>query len=116
MRKLILILCLAIATPLAVTSCQSSSQQVIAVQTLKAVGQAAEIAVETSARLYGSRAITAEQARKVNDLYNLKFQPAYRLSVAAVQGNLETLAPEDLAKLASELVSLVRSFQKSSSP
>lgn len=88
------------------------SGRVAQVQTLKAVGHTAEAAVATSAQLYNGHIITAKQARDVIDLYNLKFQPAFRVAVNAVNANLDSIASPELADLAGQLAALVASYQK----
>ncbi len=94
------------------TGCQTPpSQRVAQVQTLKAVGHTAEAAVATSAQLYAGHSITAKQARDVMDFYDLKFQPAYRIAVNAVNANLDSIASQDLADLAAQLAALVASYQ-----
>lgn len=112
MKKLLLILALAVATPLVQTGCGTSpSSRVVQVQTLKAVGQSADAAVALSAQLYHDGKITAAQANQVRDLYDLKFQPAYRVAVNAVQANLDSIASPDLLALTQQLSTLVASFQ-----
>ncbi len=94
--------------------CAAPSARVAQVQTLKAVGQAAEASVALSAQLYRDSRITPEQARYIADFYDKKFQPAYRLAVAAVNANLDSIASPDVAALASQLSSLVVQFQNHS--
>lgn len=112
----ILIACLPwalfLSLPVYTTSCQAPSARVVQVQTLKAVGHTAETAVATSAQLYGAHLITDKQARDVMDLYNQKFQPAYRVAVKAVNANLDSLAAPELIDLAAQLATLVASYQK----
>lgn len=100
-----------IAVPVIETSCAAPSQRVVQVQTLKAVGQSADAAVALSAQLYRDGRITPAQARQVMDFYDQRFQPAYRLAVAAVQANLDSIASPDVAALASQLSALVLQFQ-----
>lgn len=112
LHKIILAVLLAVV-PLSFTACSSApSERVVQVQTLKAVGHTAEAAVTLSAQLYRDHKITAEQARKVMDLYDLKFQPAYRVAVSAVQMNLDSFASPELVALAQELSTLVASYTK----
>lgn len=111
-RQIFLAVCLAVSTPLIQISCTTTpSQQNVQVQTLKATGQIAEQAVALSAQLYRDRKITAEQARQVADLYDSKFQPAFRFAVAAVNSDLSKIASPDVISLAQQLASLVASFQ-----
>jgi hypothetical protein len=115
-NKLLLILCLALAVPLvpvAFTGCAAPSTRVIEVQSLKSVGQSAEATVALSAQLYRDGKITPAQARQVMDFYNLRFQPAFRFAVTAVQANLESIASPAVVDLASQLAALVLSFQTS---
>lgn len=98
--------------PLTQSGCtQTPSSRVVAVQSLKAVGETAESAVALSAQLYRDRTITAVQARQVADLYDQKFQPAFRLAVASAKSDLSTIASPDLVSLASQLSALVASFK-----
>jgi len=108
----IAVLGLSLATPLAFTGCVTPPKtQVVEVQTLKSVGQAAEAALTLSAQLYGDHKITAEQARKVADLYDKQFQPIFRVAVIAAKSDLSTIASPDLINLASQLAALVAQFQ-----
>lgn len=114
MKTLRIILVLALASPALwlTPGCSTPpSERVVQVQTLKAVGHSAEGVVALSARLYQQRVITAEQARQVMDFYDLKFQPAFRVAVAAVQGNLDSIASPDLVSLAAQLSDLLIQFQ-----
>lgn len=109
-------LCAFVAVP-AFTGCSTApSQRVVAVQSLKAVGQSADASVALSAQLYRDGRITADQARAVMDFYDTKFQPAYRLAVSAVQADLSSIASPDLAALASQLAGLVASFTSNATP
>lgn len=112
MKKLILILSLAFALPILNTGCPTPpNERVATVTTLKAVGQTAEGAVMLSAQLYRDGKINATQARKVNALYDEKFQPAYRAAVAAAKSDLSSIASPDLVNLAAQLAALVSQFQ-----
>lgn len=118
MKKLLTLLALAffaVALPVSQTGCAAPSQRVVQVQTLKAVGHTAEAAVATSAQLYAAHQITDKQALDVIDFFNLKFQPAYRVAVNAVNANLDSIASPELASLATQLALLVASYQKPSS-
>jgi len=112
MKKLLFILALAVAIPTLQTSCSTApSARVVQVQTLKAVGQSAEAAVTLAAQLYHKDKLTGAQARQVIDFYDQKFQPAFRVAVAAVQANLESVASPDLISLASQISALVVQLQ-----
>jgi hypothetical protein len=99
------------ALPALTTSCTTApSSRVAQVQTLKAVGHTAEAAVAASADLYKAKQITDAQARQVIALYDLKFQPAYRLAVSAVNANLDSIASPELVALAAQISALVLTF------
>ena len=112
MKKLIRILCLACA-PVAFTSCQitPATRQVIAVQSLKSVGQTAEAALTVSAQLYHDGKITAAEARAVNDFFDSKFEPAFRFASSVARANRDSVASPNLVSLASQLASLVAQYQ-----
>lgn len=111
MKRLLLILALA-CSPALFTGCSSAPDQRIATyNTLKAVGETADGAVATAAHLYAIGAISADQARSVNTLYDTKFSPSFRLAVAAAQSDLSASAPADLIALSTQLASLLLSFQ-----
>lgn len=112
MKKYLILLVLIFA-PVFQTGCTTvPSARVVQVQTLKAVGHTAESAVALSAQMYRDGLITITQAMYINNLYDTKFQPAFRLAVTAVQANLDSIASPDLIKLAQELSSLVASYKK----
>jgi hypothetical protein len=118
-RFLALALTLALATPIILTQpgCKTApSARVVEVQTLKGVGQSAEAAVALSAHLYQSNTITAAQARQVMDFYDNKFQPTFRVAVAAVNANLDSVASPDLISLAAQLSNLVIQLQNAPKP
>lgn len=99
------------------TSCSiSPSSQVAEYQTLKAVGHIAEAAVATTAQLYGGGQITSDQARRITEFYDGKFQPVYRLAVTAAGSNLNSPASPDVAALAGQLANLVLAFANTPTP
>lgn len=116
MKKILSLVLLAVAftaSPLSFTACKTApASRVAQVQTLKAVGHTAEAAVSSSAQLYAAGTITAAQAREVMDFYNLRFQPAFRIAVNAVNSNLDSVAAPELAALAAQLSALVLTYQK----
>jgi hypothetical protein len=117
MKRLISILVIATAAifaspSLLLTSCSAPSTHVVAVQSLKAVGQSAEAAMNLSIQLYKDGRITAAQAREINAFYDVRFQPAYRVAVAAVQTDLSQPAPAQVIDLATQLINLVNSYVK----
>ncbi len=120
MKKLIFALSLflgAVVLTIAPVGCGTPpSARVVQVQTLKAVGQSAEAAVTLTANLYAAKRISDAQARQVKDFYDQKFQPAFRVAVAAVKANLDSLASPDLQSLANQLSNLVASFANKTAP
>lgn len=106
LRNLLFAVLLA-AAPLSFTACSTPpSDRVVAVQTLKAVGHAAEGAVALSAQLYKDNKISAAKARQIADLYDDKFQPAFRAAVAAVKLDYSQPASPELVALAQQLLIL----------
>lgn len=101
-----------VLAPLAITAgCSTApSSRVSQVMTLKAVGHSAEAAVQSTARLFQAGTITAAQAKQVMDVYDLRFQPAFRLAVTAVNSNLDSVSSPDLIILAAELSALILQF------
>jgi polyhydroxyalkanoate synthesis regulator phasin len=111
MRTFLIILLLACA-PAFTTSCTTApSSRVVAVQTLKSVGQTAETSVAISAQLYKDGRITAGQARQVMDVYDKQFQPAFRIAVITANSNLESIASPDLMNIATQLAAMVANLQ-----
>lgn len=117
MKRLTLILCLfGSPIPALFTACATApSERVSAVQTLKAVGQAAEAAVKESAYLYQNRRINAVQAYEIKVFYDYKFQPAFRLARSAVLGDLNSIAAPDVVALFNQLLALVSNYQNAPS-
>lgn len=117
MKRLLLIIGLAVISPLAPIACKTPpSERVVQVQTLKAVGHTAESAVASTAQLYAAHLITAQQALRVNAIYDNQFQPAYRIAVNAVNANLDSVASPELAGLAAQLAAIVASYQSTPTP
>lgn len=109
MKKLTFIFCLLLA-PVATlpTGCSTApSARVVATQTLKSVGQTAESSIAVVAQLYADGKITPVQARTAMDFYNTRFQPAFRLAVAASRANLDTVASPEVFDLCQQLIALV---------
>lgn len=106
--SILLFLCLAPIT--LYQGCAHSPALVIAAQTLKGAGETAEAAVESSAKLYGAGQISADQANAVRDLYDLKFQPAFRAAAKGVEVGV-TPAPNNILDLVNQIVTLVASYK-----
>ena len=117
MKKFLLVVCLAVAIPVVPIGCSTApSARVVQVQTLKAVGQSAEAAIALSAQLYAAGTINSAQAYQAKLFYDTRFIPAYRLAVAAVNANLDSIASPDVLALAQQLSALVASFQNKATP
>lgn len=111
MKRLCLILALAIACPLAPIGCNSSpSSRVQQVQTLKGVGASVDTAMKVAARLLKDGKITREQWDKLAAFHDNKFQPAYKFAVSLVRSDLSSVASPDILSLLSELLAIVDSF------
>jgi len=106
-KNLLLIVALAV-TPVAYVGCKTApNERVQTVISLKVAGQLAESAVASSAILYRDGIIDADDARKVADFYDKKFQPAYRTAVTFARADLNSPATPEVAALAAELSNLV---------
>ncbi len=107
MKKLLLFLCLAIALPMASTSCSTApSARVQEVTTLKALGAARDAAMQVAGQMWRDGKITDAQRDKIIAYHDNVFQPAYRLAVTGVQGDL-SLASPDLINLFTQLQALI---------
>lgn len=101
------------ATAALFTGCQQApSARVVQTQSLKAIGESAEAAVSLAAHLFKDGRLSAGETRAVIDFYDNKFQPAYRLAVASVNANLDSVASPDVVLLASQLAALVAQYTK----
>lgn len=111
MRKLILVLSLALCAPVIPTGCQTApASRTQAVTTLLIVGQTAKTAIDASATLLGKGQITLAQWNQIASIYDTKFQPAYAIAVQAAQSDLSSIASPDLVTLAGEIAGLAASF------
>lgn len=81
------------------------------VATLKAVGHTAEAAVSLSAQLFADGKITNDQAYAVFEFYNQKFRPAFRSAVLASKMNVDSISPQEVIDLSSELTAMVSAFR-----
>lgn len=88
------------------------NERVVAVQSLKAVGQTAEAAMDEVVQLFKAGKITAAQDRAISDFYDQKFQPAFRIAKNAVNGDLSSLASPDISGLLGQLLTLVANLKK----
>lgn len=79
--------------------------------TLKAVGDAADGVVATSAHLYASGVISADQANSIKTLFDTKFHPAYILAMNAAHTDLSTDVPQNLIAIAGQLAALLQTYQ-----
>lgn len=108
MKKLILVLALTLALPLAPVGCtQAPSQRSATVMTLKIVGTTAKTAMDAATDLLKRGTITVPQWQKVALFYDTRWQPAFKLAVTTAQSDLSSVASPDLIALAAELTNLV---------
>jgi hypothetical protein len=112
MKKLILILLIAVS-PLAFNGCASSpSTQVATVHTLQAVGVSAKTAMDASTQLLKQGTITVDQWQKVAAIYDTRFQPAFAAAVVVAHSDVSSAASPDLIAIAAELTNLVATYTK----
>lgn len=112
---LVISFCVAPVVILTTSCAHPPSERVVAVSTLKATGHSAEAAMTLVANLYAANRITGAQAKQAIELYDTKFQPAFRVAVAAVNANLNAVAPAELTALAAQISVLVASFSAANS-
>lgn len=111
-KYLFVLLLLFTSMPVIETGCVNpAAPSVAAVVTLEAIGQSAEQSVSLTASLYRDHLITDAEVNQVRDFYNNTFQPAFRTASAAATGNLNSIAPQDVISLASQLVQIVSKLQ-----
>lgn len=110
MKKLVLLLALAFATPLALvqTGCSTvPSARTTEVTTLKIVGDTAKTGMDAATQLLKQGQITVVQWQKVATFYDTQFQPVFALAVATAQSDLTSVASPDLIALGGQLATLV---------
>ena len=113
MKTISLLLCLVlIAGPAAIIlpACSSPASRVAQVTTLKVLGASVDETMKVSAGLFHDGRITLTQWARIAAFHDQKFQPAYRLAVAAVQADLSSVASPDLIALAAQLLGLVKTY------
>lgn len=109
----IIVLILALATAPAFVGCHSApTERVAQVHTLQALGATADAAMKTAASLRKNGQITEEQWKRIATFFDTRYQPAYRLAVAAVSADLSSAASPDLVNLATQLAALVAELEK----
>lgn len=108
MKRLLLLIALAVATPLLPTGCNTPpSSRVVQVQTLMVLGQTARAGMDASTQLLKQGTITAEQWQKIANFYDTRWQPAFNLAVAAVHSDLSSVGSPDLMALATQFSELI---------
>ena len=103
---------LLILTPAALTlpACQAPASRVAQVTTLKVLGASVDETMKVAAGLFHDGRITLTQWARIAAFHDQKFQPAYRLAVAAVKADLSSMASPDLVGLAAQLLDLVKTY------
>lgn len=111
MKKLILILYLALACPLAPIGCNSSpSSRNTEVQTLLVVGNSVDLAMKAAAQAFKDGYLTGEQWGKIAVAY-ARYQQAFKLAVDTVKSDLSLAAPADIIQLSTELLTIIQSYR-----
>ena len=111
MKKLMLIMSLALVVPVFQGCSTAPDARVQTVTVLKSLGASVDAGMQIAASMYKTGQITQAQWDQVADFHDNKFQPAYALAVAAAQSDLTAASP-DLVNLATQLSQLILSFQK----
>jgi hypothetical protein len=89
------------------TGCSTPpNERVQVVQTLKGLGLARESAMRVAGQLYADGKMTEARKNEIIAFHDDVFQPAYRLAVAGVQGDI-ALASPDLLSLFQQLQTLI---------
>lgn len=111
MKTLLLIIALCVAVPMATTSCTiAPSARVVQARTLGILGTTAKTGMDGATQLLKQGRISVDQWRNVANFYDLRWQPAFNLAVAAVRADLSSIASPDLQKLADEFAALLGTF------
>lgn len=114
MKKFLSLLLLAVLGVFLVpsfTACSTApDQRTVAAQTLGVVGSSAKAGMDSATQLLKQGTITVAQWQKIADFYDLKFQPAYNLALAAVKSDLSSIAAPDVTALSLQFLALVASY------
>lgn len=86
--------------------CMNMSHETTAYKTLGGVGFSVDGAMTAFANAVVAKQIDAETQMEVRRMHKL-YQPIYRASVQAASRDMTTLAPDDLAAIAAELVTVI---------
>jgi hypothetical protein len=106
MKTLFLTFCFLLPFSVVQTGCGTT--QVQQAQTLEAVGVAAKLTIDTAAILLAENKISVQKFQDIARFYDNKFQPAFRIALAHVEGNTKNPAPLQLVSLAAELSNLLK--------
>ncbi len=106
MKHLSLLLLFAVPTALTQSGCKQSQQQ--QAQTLEAVGLTAKLTMDSAAIALREGKLSVEKWEKMAYIYDTKFQPAFRVALAQVEGNTKGVAPLALVAIANELSLLLK--------
>lgn len=112
MKKLLLLIILAVATPLAPLGCKTApSERQVEVKSLLVVGTSVDAAMKVAAQLVKDGYLTGDQWGKIATAH-ARYQQAFKLAVDAVKSDLSMAAPADLVRLSTELIAIIQSYQK----
>lgn len=89
------------------------SARVVQARTLGVLGSTAKAGMDGATQLLKQGRLTVDQWRTIANYYDLRWQPAYNLAVAAVRSNLDSIAGPDLQKLADEFLALLAQYSAS---
>lgn len=112
MKKLTLIICLALVAPIAFTSC-ATPQTVhnVEVKSILVVATGVDTAMKVAAQLVNDGFLTRTQWEQIAVVHG-RYQALLKLTVDAVKGNTSAPSPADLAALAAEVISIINSYRK----
>lgn len=113
MKKILLILCLALTVPAMTLSTGCTTQpsaRTSTVQTLGIVGASADGSMKLLAQLRHDGKLTAAQWDEIAAIH-AQYRTAYNLAVVAVQGDFTSIASDGLTTLVAQLAALAVKYQ-----
>lgn len=108
MKRYILTLVAFLALSFLFTACMPA--RTVAYKTLASV----KYTVDAQMTAYGAACrqglVTAEKQKEIDNLFDNKFQPAFHAAVLAAKMDYKAAAPEDIVKLATELIGAINAI------
>lgn len=112
MKKLTLIICVALVAPIAFTSCVTPQTiHNVEVKSVLVVATGVDAGMKVAAQLLKDGFITKAQWDQIAAVHG-RYQALLKLTVDAVNGNTSAPSPADLAALAAEVISIINSYRK----